>query len=101
MATPRGPARLRACGATAVACALAAGLVSAAGLRLGSTSLAAVVHGFPATQVHLDAFGRLVGEAGLGPRARTLLGGFEGLLFGAGLAAGLTRRPRSVGRDTG
>jgi DNA-binding winged helix-turn-helix (wHTH) protein len=101
MATPRGDARLRVCGATAVACALAAGLVSAAGLRLGSTSLAAVVRGFPATQVHLAALGRLVGEAGLGPHTRALLGAFEGLLFGAGLAAGLTRRPRWIGRDTG
>lgn len=101
MATPHGAARGRACAATALACALAAGLVSAAGLRLGSTSLAAIVRGFPATQVHLAAFGRLAGEAGLGPHTRALLGTFEGLLFGAGLAAGLTRRPRPVGRDTG
>jgi DNA-binding winged helix-turn-helix (wHTH) protein len=99
MATPHGAARLRTCGATALACALAAAFGSAAGLRLGSTSLAAVVRGFPATQVHLGAFGRLVGEAALGPRTRTLLGAAEGLLFGAGLAAGLTRRPRSIGRD--
>jgi hypothetical protein len=38
--------------------------------------------------------GRLLAEDGLGPRTRAVLGLGEGLLFGAGLAAGLTRRPR-------
>ena len=38
--------------------------------------------------------GRPFGEDRLGPRTRAALGFGEGLLFGAGLAAGLTRRPR-------
>lgn len=101
MATPRGAARLRACAATGLVCAAAAALLSAAGLRLGAVSLAAVVEGFPATQVRLAAFGPLTGEIGFGPRTRMLVGAIEGLLFGAGLAAGLTRRPSPWGRDNG
>ena len=91
---PRGRRRLVTVAATALACALAGGLVSAAGGRLGAISLDAIVDGFPATRVRLDALGRLFGEADLGPRTRVALGLGEGLLFGAGLAAGLTRRPR-------
>jgi DNA-binding winged helix-turn-helix (wHTH) protein len=97
LATPRGAARLRACLATGLACGAAAALLSAGGLRLGAASLAAVVDGFPATQVRLALFGALAGEEDFGPRARTLVGAAEGLLFGAGLAAGLTRRPRLSG----
>jgi hypothetical protein len=95
MATPRGAARRRACFVTGLACAAAAAIVSAAGFRLGAASLAAVVDRFPATQVRLVAFGALVGETRFGPRTQTLVGAAEGLLFGAGLAAGLTHRPKA------
>jgi hypothetical protein len=91
---PRGRARRLTIGATALACALAGGLVSASGGRLGAMSLAGIVNAFPGTRVRLEALGRPLGENGLGPRTRTLVGLGEGLLFGAGLAAGLTRRPR-------
>jgi DNA-binding winged helix-turn-helix (wHTH) protein len=91
---PRGRARVATVAATALACGLAAGLVSAEGGRLGAASLDAIVRGFPATRVQLSVLGRLFGESGLGPATRTALGLVEGLLFGAGLAAGLTRRPR-------
>jgi DNA-binding winged helix-turn-helix (wHTH) protein len=101
MATPRGAARMRACIATGLACAATAALLCVAGFRLGAVSLAAVVEGFPATQVRLAVFGPLAGEPGFGPRTRTLVGAAEGLLFGAGLAAGLTRRPRPSARDSG
>jgi hypothetical protein len=94
---PRGRARLATVAATAVACALAGTLVSASGGRLGAKSLASVVEAFPATRVRLDVLGRLLAEEGLGPRTRTALGLGEGLLFGAGLAAGLARRPRRPG----
>ena len=97
-AAPRGRRRLATVAATALACALAGFLVSAAGGRLGAVSLDAIVAGFPSTRVRLDALGRLFGEEGLGPRTRAGLGFGEGLLFGAGLAAGLTRRPRRPGR---
>jgi DNA-binding winged helix-turn-helix (wHTH) protein len=94
-AAPRGRARGLAVAATALACAIGGAAVSAAGGRLGASSLDAVVRGFPATRVRLGSLGRLFGERDLGPRTRTALGFGEGLLFGAGLAAGLTRRPRS------
>jgi hypothetical protein len=94
MATPRGTARLRVCLATGLACALAATLLCAGGLRLGAASLRSVVAGFPNSQVRFEAFAPLTGETGFGPRTRAALGATEGLFFGAGLAAGLTRRPR-------
>ena len=101
MASPRGAARRRTCLVTGVACALAAGVLAAGGFRLGSASLRSVTAGFPDSQVRLEAFAPLVGESDLGPRTRAGLGATEGLLFGAGLAAGLTRRPRRQGaRET-
>jgi DNA-binding winged helix-turn-helix (wHTH) protein len=94
LAAPRGAGRLRACLVTGLVCAAAAAALSAGGLRLGAASLRSVVAGFPDTQVRFEALAPLVGETGFGPRTRTALGGVEGFLFGAGLAAGLTRRPR-------
>jgi DNA-binding winged helix-turn-helix (wHTH) protein len=94
VAAPRGRSRLGAVAATSLACTLAGALVSVAGGRLGAASLDAVVAGFPSTRVQIGLLGRPLGEDGLGPRTRTVLGLGEGLLFGAGLAAGLTRRPR-------
>jgi hypothetical protein len=85
---------VRTCLATGLACALAAAVLSAAGLRLGAASLRSVTAGFPNSQVRFEAFAPLTGEAHLGPRTRIALGASEGLLFGVGLAAGLTRRPR-------
>jgi hypothetical protein len=94
VAAPRGRSRLTTIGATALACGLGGGLVSAAGGRLGAASLDAIVDGFPSTRLHLGTLGPLFGEEGLGPRTRLALGVGEGLLIGAGLAAGLTRRRR-------
>lgn len=99
VAAPRGRSRLRAVAAIAVACALGGGLVAAAGGHLGAVSLDAIVDGFPSTRVELGRLGRPFGEEGLGPRTRVALGLGEGLLFGAGLAAGLTRRPRRRDED--
>lgn len=99
IAAPRGRSRLLAVASTALACAAGGGLVSVAGGRLGAVSLAAIVAGFPATRVDLGQLGRLLGEGGLGPRTRLAVGLGEGLLFGAGLAAGLTHRPRRRDQD--
>ena len=99
IAAPRGRSRLLAVAATALACATGGGLVSAAGGRLGAVSLAAIVAGFPTTRVDLGRLGRPLGEKGLGPRTRLAIGPGEGLLFGAGLAAGLTHRPRRRDQD--
>jgi hypothetical protein len=95
---PRGRARLATVAATALACALSGAALSAAGGRLGAVSLQAIVERFPATRVRLEVLGRPFGEEDLGPRTRRILGAGEALLFGAGLALGLTRRPR--GRAT-
>jgi hypothetical protein len=94
MATPRGTSRVRVSLATGLACALTAALLCAGGFRLGAQSLRAVVRGFPDTQVRFEAFAPVVGETDVGRRTRVALGATEGLLFGVGLAAGLTRRPR-------
>jgi DNA-binding winged helix-turn-helix (wHTH) protein len=94
LAAPRGRARAGTIAATALACALGAAALSLAGGRLGAASLGAIVGTFPETRVRLDSLGRLFGEEGLGLRTLAALGFGEGLLFGAGLAAGLTRRPR-------
>ena len=94
LAAPRGRARAGTIAATALACALGAAGLSLAGGRLGAASLDAIVGTFPETRVCLASFGRLFGEEGLGLRTLAALGFGEGLLFGAGLAAGLTRRPR-------
>jgi len=96
-AAPRGRRRLLTVAATAIACALAGALASASGARLGAASLDAIVDRFPSTRVRLDTLGRPFGETGLGPRTGIALGLGEGLLFGAGLAAGLTHRPRRLG----
>jgi hypothetical protein len=94
MATPRGTSRLRVSLATGLACAVTAGLLCGGGFRLGAASLQSVVRGFPNSQVRFEGFAPLLGEEVVGRRTRAALGATEGLLFGAGLAAGLTRRPR-------
>jgi DNA-binding winged helix-turn-helix (wHTH) protein len=99
LAAPRGRARAGTVAATALACALAAAGLSGAGGRLGAASLDAIVGHFPASRVELARLGRPFGEDRLGPRTRTALGFGEGLLFGAGLALGLTRRPRPRSDD--
>jgi hypothetical protein len=94
MVTPRGTSRLRVSLATGLACAVAAGLLCGGGFRLGAASLQSVVAGFPNTQVRFKAFAPMLGETDVGRRTQAVLGVTEGLLFGVGLATGLTRRPR-------
>jgi DNA-binding winged helix-turn-helix (wHTH) protein len=94
MAAPRGPARVRAVLATGLACAAAAIGLAATGSYLGAMSLDFVAHSFPGSQVGLAPLSRLVGETEPGLLTRGAISGWEGLMFGAGLALGLTRRPR-------
>ena len=94
LAAPRGRARAGTVAATALSCALAAAGLSGIGGSLGAASLGAIVERFPASRVEIARLGRPFGEDHLGPRTRTALGFGEGLLFGAGLAFGLTSRPR-------
>lgn len=94
MATPHGGSRARAALLTGACCAFAgAGLALDDG-RLVAASLDVVANHFAGSSVGLAPLARLLGEQDLRPVTRTLVSAFEGLLFGAGLVAGLTRRPR-------
>jgi DNA-binding winged helix-turn-helix (wHTH) protein len=93
MAAPREWARLRTVLVTGLCCAAAAAALAATGSYLGAMSLDFVAHAFPGSQVGLDPLSRLLGESEPGLVTRVVISGGEGLLFGAGLALGLTRRP--------
>ena len=93
MAAPQGWARARVVLATGLACAAAAALLGATGSYLGAMSLDFVAHAFPGSQVRIQPLSRLLGESEPGLVTRVVISGGEGLLFGAGLALGLTRRP--------
>jgi DNA-binding winged helix-turn-helix (wHTH) protein len=93
MAAPRGWARARVVLATGLACSAAAALLGATGSYLGAMSLDFVARAFPGSQVGAEPLSRLLGESEPGLVTRVVISGGEGLLFGAGLALGLTRRP--------
>ena len=94
MATPHGLARVRVALLTGLACALAAGMLGWSGRFLGAMSLDFMAQSFPGSQVGLAPLARLLGEPAPGVVTRVAISAFEGLMFGSGLAAGLTRRPR-------
>jgi hypothetical protein len=94
MATPHGAARFAAALATGLTCAVAAAALAASGRYLGAMSLDFMAHSFRGSQVGLDPLARLLGEAAPGLRTCIVISAAEGLAFGAGLAAGITRRPR-------
>ena len=94
MATPHGLARVRTALLAGFTCALAAGLLGWSGRSLGAMSLDFMAQSFPGSQVGLAPLARLLGEQEPGVVTRVVISVFEGLMFGSGLAAGLTRRPR-------
>lgn len=94
MASPHGGARGLVVLATGLCCAVAAIGLAAGGRYLGAMSLDLVAHAFPGSQVGIDPLARLLGEDVPGLVTRVVVSGWEGLMFGAGLALGLTRRPR-------
>ena len=94
MATPHGLARVRVALLTGLACALAAGMLGWSGRFLGAMSLDFMAQSFPGSQVGLAPLARLLGEQEPGAVTRVAISVFEGLMFGSGLAAGLTKRPR-------
>ena len=93
MATPHGLARVRVALLTGFACALAAGMLGWSGRFLGAMSLDFMAQSFPGSEVGLTPLARLLGEPEPGAVTRVAISTFEGLMFGSGLAAGLTRRP--------
>lgn len=98
---PRGLPRVRAVAVCAGACALAAVAVTLLGADLTAASLDQIAHLFATSRVDLAPLARLFGETSVGPRSRIVFALYEGLLFGAGLAAGLTHRPRARSRAAG
>jgi DNA-binding winged helix-turn-helix (wHTH) protein len=95
MAAPRGADRVRVAFITGLACAVAGVFLTAAlGADLAGVSLNAVARSFQGSQVQLAPLARLLGEPEMGDLTRGVLAAWEGLFFGAGLAWGLTRRPR-------
>jgi DNA-binding winged helix-turn-helix (wHTH) protein len=94
LAGPRGAARTRTTLFTGVACAAVAVLLAMTDHNLVGSSLDLMAAAFEGSDVGLAPLARLLGEETLRPVTRTLVGAFEGLLFGVGLAFGLTHRPR-------
>jgi DNA-binding winged helix-turn-helix (wHTH) protein len=92
LAAPRGKRRLRVALVTALFCGVAGLLLSMAGRPLAAGTIHMIATGSGGTQAALTPLGRLMGEPGFGPVTRTLIGTGETLLFGLGLAFGLTRR---------
>ncbi|MDJ0847189.1 MAG: winged helix-turn-helix domain-containing protein [Myxococcota bacterium] len=99
MATPRGAARVRAGLCTGLFCALATAGLAWQGSFLGATSLDLLAGHFESSQVALDPLARLLGEASPGARSRLVVSAWEGLVFGLGLAMGLTLRPRPSSKE--
>ena len=93
MATPHGLARVRVALLAGLTCALAAGMLGWSGRSLGAMSLDFMAQSFPGSQVGLAPLARLLGEQEPGVVTRVAISAFEGLMFGSGLAAGLTKRP--------
>ena len=96
MAAPHGRERATAALVTGVCCALAAVALAATGSYLGAMSLDFTARAFPGSQVGLAPLSRLLGEAEPGRLTSVVISAGEGLLFGAGLVLGLTRRPRTA-----
>ncbi len=94
MATPHGIARVRVAVVTGLVCALAAGMLAWSGRCLGAMSLDFMAQSFPGSQLGLAPLARLLGEHEPGGVTRVAISVFEGLMFGSGLASGLTKRPR-------
>ncbi len=93
LAAPRGRARLATVLATAVGCAIAALALTLAGRALVGGTIHAIAKASAGSQATLTPIGRLIGDPGFGPVTRAIIGTGEGLVFGLGLALGLTRRP--------
>jgi hypothetical protein len=93
--TPHGRERLHAAGAVGLACGLAALALTLAGRPLVGGTLHAIAAAAQGSQMLLTPVARLIGEPDFGPVTSALIGTGEGVLFGTGLALGLTRRPRT------
>jgi hypothetical protein len=96
LAAPRGWRRLATAGVVGLACAAATLALALAGRALVGGTVHLIAQASQGSQVVLTPLGRLLGEPDFGPVTAAVLATGEGLLFGLGLAYGLTRRPRAV-----
>lgn len=94
MAAPAGRDRLRVALVTGALGALAAAALASTGSHLGAMSLDFMARSFPGSQLTFVPIARLLGESEPGIVTSVLIGAGEGLFFGAGVAFGLTHRPR-------
>jgi DNA-binding winged helix-turn-helix (wHTH) protein len=94
LAAPRGWRRVTTAAIVGLACAAATLALALSGRALVGGTVHLIAEASQGSQVVLTPLGRLVGEPDFGPVTAAVLGLGEGLLFGAGLAFGLTRRPK-------
>jgi len=94
LAAPRGWRRVATAAVVGLACAVATLALALSGRALVGGTVHLIAEASQGSQVVLTPLGRLVGEPDFGPISAAILGLGEGLLFGAGLAFGLTRRPK-------
>jgi DNA-binding winged helix-turn-helix (wHTH) protein len=95
MAAPRGVARWRVAAITGAVAGATGAVLGATGWSMVAASLDSVAGVFAGSSVGLDQFASLLGEDSLRPVTRTIVSGFEGFMLGAGIAYGLTHRPRT------
>jgi DNA-binding winged helix-turn-helix (wHTH) protein len=98
IAIPSGRARWTTALTASVCAGLAGWLLSWTGFSLVGGIINEVAQASRGSHVALAPLGALVGEPSFGPLTRTLVGAFEGALFGFGLTWGLTAR-RTVPRS--
>lgn len=96
LAAPRGRSRLRVGTATALASAVAALALALSGRPLVGGTIHAIAAASQGSAARLTPLARLIGEPDFGRATGAIIGAGEGLVFGFGLAIGLTRRPRTV-----
>lgn len=89
---PRAVRTRRVVALTAAFCGLAALMLTSTGRPLVGGTIHAIATGSDGSQAALTPVGRLIGEPDFGQMSRAIIGTGEGVLFGLGLALGLTRR---------
>jgi DNA-binding winged helix-turn-helix (wHTH) protein len=94
MAAPSGSARARTAIAVGVCTAVAGLILSVTGHLLVGGLINEIAQASSGSQMTLTPLGDLYDEPSFGGGTKMLLAMFESGLFGAGFAAGLTRRPR-------
>jgi len=95
LAAPRGARRVEAAAITAAACALGGIVLAISGRPLVGGTIHAIAQTSGGAHALLTPLAHLVGEPDFGLLTRTLIAAGEAGMFGAGLAVGLTRSPRS------